>query len=130
MWLHDVSVMPYRDERGHLFVAEPEREPFFGRDAPLVALGGIRKAVNILAAGALVAGRGQLQSATAPFELDDILHAALAPRSLADHDSAVMVLQTGGHNLAGAGAVTIDEHHHGKAVEGAVALGLPCPRLG
>ena len=48
--------------------------------------------MDVLAAGAPVAGRGQLQGALAAFERDDILHAALAVAALADHDGFSAVI--------------------------------------
>ena len=37
-------------------------------------------------------------------QLDDVLHAPLAPGPFSDHDCPVVVLQAGGHDFAGAGA--------------------------
>ena len=37
----------------------------------------------------------------------------------------LVVLQTGRDDLAGAGAIAIDQDDHGKALEGAVLVGVP-----
>ena len=55
------------------------------------------------------------------------LHQALAKTRFADHQRPVMILQGSGHDLGGAGGVTIYQHHHGVllavvAVHGVVAL--------
>ena len=57
----------------------------------------------------------------------DVLHAAFAPGPLADDHRPLVVLQTGGDDFAGAGAVAIDQHDHRKALEGAVLVGVPDP---
>ena len=96
-----------------------------GHHAPLVGVLGVGEAVDVLAAGAMVAGGGQLQGALAPFQLDHVLHAPFAPGALADDDRSVVILQTGRDDLAGAGAVVIHQHGHRKALERAVFLGVP-----
>ncbi len=68
--------------------------------------------MDVLAAGPQVAGGGQLQGALAALQLDDVLHAPLAPGALADDDRPLVVLQAGRDDLAGAGAVAVDQHRH------------------
>ena len=86
---------------------------------------GVGEAVDVLAAGAKVAGGGELQGAVAVLQFDHVLHASLAPGALADDDRPLVVLQAGGHDLAGTGAVAVDQHDHGKALEGAFLVGVP-----
>ena len=83
--------------------------------------------MNVLSAGPVIAGGGQLERAFASFQFDDVLHAALAPGAFADDHGPLVVLQAGRQDFAGAGAIVVDQHDHGKALEGAVLLGLPDP---
>ena len=54
-----------------------------------------------------------------------ILSFVLAPGALAHHDRAAMVLEAGRNDLAGAGAVSIDQHDHIEALERAPFLRVP-----
>jgi hypothetical protein len=79
-----------------------------GLDAPLVRLTAGARAVNVLAAGPPVTGDRQLQQALAAFQRNHVLNRALAPGALANAGRPVVVLQAGGHDFAGAGALAVD----------------------
>ena len=79
----------------HLAVVQLELEALVRHHAPFVGLLGVGEAVDVLAAGAAIAGRGELQRAAAVFQLDHVLHAALAPGPLADDHRPLVVLQAG-----------------------------------
>src|SRR5262249_32118242 len=99
-----------------------------GLHAPLVAFLGVGKAVDVLAARPPVAGRGQLERTGVVFHPDDVLDAALAKAAFADDYGAMVVLEGGGDDLTGAGAVLVDEHGDriflGGQHQGAGFLGL------
>ena len=54
-----------------------------------------------------------------------LLHGTLPPSALAYDCRAMMILQAGGHNLAGAGTVLVDQYDHGKIRERAFTGCLP-----
>src|SRR5581483_8823049 len=83
---------------------------------PLIGILAVGKAMDVLAAGPPVARRRQLESTIATFHVDDVLHAPLAVAPFSDDDRAMVVLKRRRHNLAGTGAVLVDEHGHGKLV--------------
>ena len=96
-------------------VGQSDCVAFVRRHTPFVFFGGAFEAVDIAAVGTLVASRGQLESAAAALQFDDILNAAFAPGAFTDHDRAAMVLQARGHDFAGAGTKAIDQNRHRKA---------------
>src|SRR5262249_35168710 len=69
----------------------------------------------------------EFQGALAVFHLDDVLNAPLAVRPFADNDGTLVILQTGGDDLTGAGAVLVHEDHQ----RAAAGIGQETdPRLG
>src|SRR5205823_4395312 len=98
-----------------LVVGELDLEAGAGPDAPFFFLFALGEAVNVAAAGTPVAGGGELQSTGAAFHRDDVLHATLAIAAFADDDGAKMILQGCRDDLAGAGAVAIDQNGDGVA---------------
>ena len=122
-----VALVTIADHFGHFLGADFYFESFVGMDAPFVGLFGFRKAVNVFAVGTFVTGGCQFQGTAAVFHFDDVLDAAFAPGPLADDDGPMMILQAGGHDFAGAGAVAIDEDHDRKTFERAGLFGLPSP---
>ena len=86
--------------------------PLVGRDAPFVGvLLGCTKPVHVLAArppprlGGQLDGRLLIGS-----QAEEALHASLAVGPLADNDRPAVVLERRGDDLAGAGAVAVDQH--------------------
>src|SRR5215831_11266450 len=77
--------------------------------------------MDILAAGPPVGGDGQLHLAAV--EAADVLHAAFAVAALADDDGPLVVLQARRDDLAGAGAMAVDEDRH-RVIEGDLLLRL------
>src|SRR5208337_3510881 len=98
-------------------------ETIVGRNAPggafRVALGPI----DILAAGSPVGGNGQLHCAEGIAHVNHLLDRAFAVTPLADDDRAVVVLQAGGHDFAGAGAGMVDQYRNGNSSEWGLARG-------
>ena len=78
-------------EFADLIEREFDLVPFAGGDAPLISLLGLRTAVNVFAAGTMIGGRRQLQSALAVFQFHDILNTPLPPRAFANHDCTIVV---------------------------------------
>src|SRR5262249_45120970 len=92
-----------------LLVGQLHLEALRRLHAPFVRFLGVREAVNVLAVGAPVAGRRQLQGTRAVLQQDDVLHTALAVTALADDDGPQVVLQGGCDDLAGTGAIAVDQ---------------------
>ncbi len=78
-------------------------------DAPI---GGVLLAMHEAAAGQVVVGDGHLELAGAAFELDEFLNGTFAVRARADDQGALVVFQTAGDDLRGAGAVLVDQYDH------------------
>ena len=91
-----------------LLVRQLHLEARVRRHAPLVGFLAVREAVDVLAARPPVALRRQLQGRVV-FHRIDVLHAALAEAALADDHRPAVVLQRGRDDLAGAGAVLVDQ---------------------
>ena len=121
-----------------LWLVQHELVSLVGPDAPIVLLGGLivvvvlllggpagavgipaDGTVDVLAAGTPVAGGGELQRPQASFQENDFLNGSLAEGPLADDHGPVVVLETGGHDLAGAGTSLVDQHGDGEAAVGA-----------
>src|SRR6185437_9638601 len=86
-------------------------DDLIGGDAPhILVLAGRAGLVKVLLARPPEGGRRHLD--VAAIELQDVLHAALAVAAFADDTGAIVILQTGRHNLAAAGAVTVDQANH------------------
>ena len=75
---------------------------------------GARKAVDILAVGAAIGGGGELQGALSVLQVDHVLDAPLAEGPLADDRRAMMVLEAGSDDLAGAGLSRLTSTTMGK----------------
>ena len=114
-----------RDQLAHLGGGQRHHIAVVRNHAPVVFLGRILEAVDVLPVGPAIAGRGQLQRAVAAFQLDHVLDAALAPRAFADDHRPFVVLETRRHDLAGAGAVAVDQHRHREAHEGPLLVRVP-----
>src|SRR5262249_21618372 len=107
-----------------LLVGELDLEALAGVNAPLVFFLALREAVDVLAARPPVAGGGELQRGTAAFQFDNVLDAALAVTALPDDDRAQVVLQGRGDDLAGAGAVAVQQDADGIACPAGKRSGL------
>ena len=59
--------------------------------------------MDVFVARTPISGRGQLEDAVISLHRDDSLHGSLAKRSLAANHGTMVVLQTSGNDLAGAG---------------------------
>ena len=73
-------------------------------------LAGGREPGQVFAAGPPERSDGHFEIAV--FKLLDVLYAAFAVTAFADDQRPLVILKTGGHNLAAAGAVPIHQAHH------------------
>src|SRR5579871_2487467 len=91
--------------------------------APVLVLAALGAgAVEVLAGRPPEGGVGQFDLAA--LERLDVLYTALAVAALAHDDGPVVVLQAGGHDLAAAGAVAVDQAHHREVEQAVFVLAL------